>query len=113
LYGDGSQSRAFCYVDDLIEGCVRLMRSRPEFTGPLNLGNPAEFTMRELAELVLELTGSRAPISHVPLPPDDPSRRRPDISLARRELDWEPRVALRDGLQRTIAYFDELLSESS
>lgn len=105
LYGDGEQTRSFCYVDDLIEGFVRLMASGPEVTGPINLGNPGEFTIRQLAELVLELTGSRAQLVHRPLPPDDPRQRRPDITQAGSVLGWQPTVPLREGLERTIAYF--------
>jgi len=111
LYGDGEQSRSFCYVDDLIEGFVRLMHSGDSLTGPINLGNPSEFTVRELAERVLELTGSRSQLTHAPLPEDDPRQRQPDISLARSELGWEPKVALEEGLRHTIAYFDELLTK--
>ena len=111
LYGDGLQTRSFCYVDDLIDGLVRLMASAPEITGPINLGNPDEFTMVELAELVRELTGSRSTFAHRPLPADDPTRRQPDITRARAILDWEPRTKLREGLTKTIAYFDELLSK--
>ncbi|GJE57078.1 MULTISPECIES: UDP-glucuronic acid decarboxylase family protein [Methylobacterium] len=110
LYGDGSQTRSFCYVDDLIEGIVRLMETGPEVTGPINVGNPGEFTIRELAEIVVELTGSRSVFVHRPIPPDDPRQRRPDITQARRELGWEPRIALREGLSRTIAYFERSLS---
>lgn len=109
LYGDGTQTRSFCYVDDLIEGFVRLMDSPDELTGPVNLGNPGEFTMIELAEAIKSLTGSKSPLVHEPLPQDDPRQRQPDIGLARRELGWEPRVALREGLQPTIEYFDNLL----
>ncbi|HZL94413.1 MAG TPA: UDP-glucuronic acid decarboxylase family protein [Vicinamibacterales bacterium] len=109
LYGDGRQTRSFCYVDDLIDGLVKLMRSPGDFTGPVNLGNPVEFTVEELAQSVLELTGSRSEIVRGPLPPDDPRQRRPDISLAKSVLFWQPRVALRDGLSATIAYFSELL----
>jgi UDP-glucuronate decarboxylase len=109
LYGDGSQTRAFCYVDDLIDAVVRLMATPAEFAGPLNLGNPSEFTMLELAEKVLELTGSRSQIRREPLPSDDPRQRCPDIALARRILDWEPRTPLEDGLRYTIDYFDDLL----
>jgi UDP-glucuronate decarboxylase len=109
LYGDGNQTRSFCYVDDLIEGFVRLMNSPDDFTGPVNLGNPGEFTMIELAEAVRELTGSRSEVAYLPLPQDDPRQRQPDIGLARRELDWEPKVALREGLKPTIAYFERLL----
>lgn len=110
IYGEGQQTRSFCYVDDLIEGFIRLMASPSTCTGPVNLGNPVEFTVRELADLVLELTGSRSVLSFQPLPQDDPTQRRPDISLAGQALDWSPRVALREGLQHTIAYFDALLS---
>jgi UDP-glucuronate decarboxylase len=110
LYGDGEQTRSFCFVSDLVEAFVRLMATPSDFAGPVNLGNPSEFTMRELADLVLELTGSSSKIAHGPLPEDDPTRRRPDISLAKQKLDWEPQVALRDGLEKTIGYFDEMLS---
>ncbi len=110
LYGDGSQTRSFCYVDDLVEALIRLMDAE-SFTGPVNLGNPEEYTMLELAETVLELTGGSSKIVHRPLPADDPTRRRPDITKARRELGWEPRVMLREGLQRTIAYFRRILEE--
>jgi UDP-glucuronate decarboxylase len=109
IYGEGQQTRSFCYVDDLIEAFLRLMATPADFTGPVNLGNPAEFTIRELAQLVLELTGSRSRIEFRPLPADDPIQRQPDISLARARLAWEPEVALRDGLLRTIAYFDTSL----
>ena len=111
IYGDGMQTRSFCYVDDLIEGFVRLMASPSEVTGPVNLGNPTEFTMLQLAELAIELTGSRSKLTFEPLPQDDPRQRKPDIGLARMRLGWEPAVPLRDGLTRTIAYFDQLLSE--
>ncbi len=109
VYGDGEQTRSFCYVEDLIEGFVRLMDSPEDVTGPMNLGNPGEFTMRELADLVIELTGSRSEICHEPLPPDDPTRRCPDIAFARKTLAWEPKISLRQGLERTITYFAELL----
>ena len=109
LYGDGRQTRSFCYVDDLIDALVRMMGTPNDFTGPVNVGNPEEFSIRELADLVIELTGSRSKLSHRPLPMDDPRQRKPDISLARERLGWEPRVPLREGLQRTIAYFDTLL----
>lgn len=109
LYGDGSQTRSFCYVDDLVDGMMRMMKTGPDAIGPVNLGNPGEFSMRELAEVVLDLTGSRSKIVHRPLPPDDPKQRRPDISLANELLDWKPTISLRDGLARTIAYFDDLL----
>lgn len=105
IYGDGLQTRSFCFVDDMIDGLVTLMDSDPSFTGPVNLGNTGEFTMLELAELVVELTGSKSPIVHRPLPQDDPTRRRPDISLAKEALGWEPRTALADGLERTIEHF--------
>ena len=109
LYGDGSQTRAFCYVDDLIEGFVRLMASDDSVTGPVNLGNPHEISVRELAEHVLRLTASRSRLVFQPLPQDDPLQRCPDISLARRTLGWEPKVPLDEGLRRTIAYFSRLL----
>lgn len=106
IYGDGTQTRSFQYIDDLIEGMVRMMDTGDAFTGPVNLGNPIEFTMLELARRIIELTGSSSPIIHKPLPADDPRQRRPDISLARERLDgWEPRVQLRDGLIKTIDYF--------
>jgi len=111
LYGDGSQTRSFCYVDDLVAGLIRLMETPDEFTGPINLGNPVEFTMRELAEMVRDLTGSRSDMVLRPLPSDDPRQRQPDISLARGKLGWEPATPLREGLSRTIAYFDALLSD--
>ena len=110
IYGDGSQTRSFCYCDDLIEGFLRLMDSPADFTGPVNLGNPGEFTILELAELVIELTGSASSLKRLPLPADDPTQRQPDISLARQTLQWAPKVALRDGLRPTIEYFDRLLS---
>ena len=109
LYGEGLQTRAFCYVDDLIEGLLRLMASPPEVTGPINLGNPHEITVRELAERIVTLTGSRSRLVHRPLPADDPVQRCPDISRAQALLDWQPRVALDDGLRHAIAYFDALL----
>lgn len=105
IYGDGTQSRSFCYVDDLIDGFIRLMRSEKGVTGPFNMGNPGEFTMNELAETVLELTGSKSRIEYKELPSDDPRQRRPDISAARELLGWEPRIPLRDGLVKTIEYF--------
>lgn len=109
LYGDGTQTRSFCYVDDLINGFLRLMDSRDDFTGPVNLGNPAEFTIRELAEKVIDLTGSRSQIVFEPLPSDDPTQRCPDISVAKAELNWEPIIPLAEGLRKTIAYFENLL----
>jgi UDP-glucuronate decarboxylase len=111
LYGDGNQSRSFCYVDDLIEAFVRLMDSPDELTGPMNLGNPSEMTIRELAETVIDMTGSRSCLIYLPLPSDDPRQRRPDISLARKSLDWEPSTPLREGLARTISYFKQLLGK--
>ena len=102
VYGDGSQTRSFCYVDDLIEGMVRLMNSRDGFTGPVNIGNPGEFTIRELAEKVVALTGSKSEIVYKPLPSDDPKQRRPDISRAKALLGWEPKIQLEEGLKRTI-----------
>jgi UDP-glucuronate decarboxylase len=109
IYGDGSQTRSFCYVDDLIEAMLRMMDSEKGFFGPVNVGNPGEFTMLELAEKVLRLTGSKSRLVHKALPADDPRQRRPDIALARAKLDWEPKVALEDGLAETIAYFRKLL----
>ena len=111
LFGDGGQTRAFCYVDDLIEGFLRLMATGEEVTGPINLGNPHEIPVRALAERVIALTGSRSSIVYRPLPQDDPMQRCPDITRARAVLGWEPSVALDDGLARTIAYFERLLSE--
>jgi UDP-glucuronate decarboxylase len=109
IYGDGSQSRSFCYVDDLVDGLVRLMGTPATVTGPLNLGNPDEFSIRVLAETVIALTGSSSRIVHMPLPTDDPRQRRPDISKANELLDWRPAIRLRDGLIRTIDYFERLL----
>ena len=109
IYGEGQQTRSFCFVDDLVEGFVRLMNSPEDVTGPINLGNPGEFTIRELAELVIELTGSKSTLEHLPLPPDDPKQRRPDITRARNTLGWEPKIALREGLQRSIPYFERVL----
>jgi UDP-glucuronate decarboxylase len=110
IYGEGTQTRSFCYVDDLIEGLVRLMRSDDNVTGPINLGKPGEFTILELAEKILELSKSRSEIIFKRLPADDPKQRRPDITMARDILGWEPKVELNDGLKKTIAYFDEILS---
>ncbi len=110
LYGDGSQTRSFCYVSDLIEGMVRMMNCE-DFAGPVNLGNPGEFTIKELAGRVLEMTGSNSKIVNKPLPPDDPTRRKPDISLAKEKLDWQPGVALEEGLKSTIAYFSQALKQ--
>ena len=111
VFGDGEQTRSFCYVDDLIRGLIGLMETDPAVVGPINLGNPAEFTMRQLAELVLELTGSRSKIVHRPLPQDDPRQRKPDISEAERLLGWRPAISLKEGLTKTIPYFEELLSQ--
>jgi len=107
IYGDGQQTRSFCYVDDLVEGLLRLMVTGTETTGPINLGNPHEFTIMQLAEQVIELTGSQSKIERRPLPADDPRQRQPDIRLARKVLDWDPKVALQDGLKKTIAYFED------
>jgi UDP-glucuronate decarboxylase len=109
LYGNGEQTRSFCYVDDLVEGIIGMMETPSDVMGPINLGNPGEFTMRGLAEIVKELTGSQSRLVHRPLPQDDPKQRRPDITQAQEMLGWEPTVALRQGLTKTIAYFDELL----
>jgi len=113
VYGDGTQTRSFCYVSDMIDGLVRLMRSADDILGPINVGNPVEFTILELAEKIITLTGSRSAIERRPLPQDDPPRRRPDITRAREQLDWAPKVGLDDGLTRTIAYFDDLLKENN
>lgn len=110
IYGDGSQTRSFCYVNDLIEGFIRMMNTEKGITGPINLGNPGEFTMLELAEKVIELTHSNAKLEFKPLPADDPKQRRPDISLAKKNLDWEPQVQLEEGLNETILYFKSLLN---
>jgi UDP-glucuronate decarboxylase len=110
IYGDGRQTRSFCYVDDLIDGMVRLMRSDADLTGPINLGNSGEFTMLELGEKVLKLAESRSRIRFAPLPADDPRQRRPDLTLAREKLGWQPSVSLEDGLKETIAYFRRVLS---
>jgi len=109
IYGDGSQTRSFQYVDDLVEGAIRLMATGDDFTGPVNIGNPGEFTIRELAEKVIELTNSRSKIIYLPLPADDPMQRQPDISLARSVLNWEPKIPLEEGLIRTIDYFSKLV----
>ena len=109
IYGDGSQTRSFCYVDDLVEAMIRMMNSRDGFTGPVNLGNPGEFTMLELAKKVIELTGSKSKIIYLPLPQDDPTQRKPVIDLAKKELDWEPAIPLEEGLKKTIEYFKKQL----
>ncbi len=111
VYGDGTQTRSFCYVDDMIEGLVRMMNAPDELIGPLNLGNPQEHEIRELAEAVIRLTGSGSRIEYAALPEDDPKRRRPDISMARNKLQWEPTVSLEDGLKKTIQYFRDLVRE--
>ena len=111
IYGEGLQTRSFCYCDDLVEGFIRLMATGPDVTGPINLGNPGEFTMIELAENVIDLTGSASKLTFMPLPADDPKQRQPNITKAREVLGWEPKVKLRDGLSKTIAYFDQLLKE--
>ncbi len=112
IYGEGNQTRSFCFVDDLIEGFLRLMGTGPNVTGPMNLGNPVEFTMRQLAELVIVVTGAKSKLVFEPLPVDDPKQRQPDISYARRELGWEPTVPLKAGLEKTAAYFEKILSET-
>jgi UDP-glucuronate decarboxylase len=110
IYGSGEQSRAFCYVDDLINGAMSLMKTDTEVTGPINIGNPSEFTMNELAQQIIDLTNSRSKIEHRPLPQDDPRQRQPDITLAKNTLGWEPKVALGDGLRKTISYFERQLN---
>ncbi len=112
IYGDGSQTRSFCYIDDLIELMVRFMASPADFVGPMNMGNPGEFTIGELATQVVEMTNSKSKIINVPLPADDPKQRRPDISIAKEKLDWEPKVPLQEGLKHTIAYFEKFLVKS-
>ena len=110
IYGDGKQTRSFQYVDDLIEGTIRMMNSNENFAGPVNLGNPDEFTMLELAELILDMVGSKSKIIHLPKPQDDPMQRQPDITLAKENLNnWQPSIKLKDGLTKTIAYFDKVL----
>ena len=111
IYGSGNQTRSFCYVDDLIEGMIRVMNSRDGFTGPVNIGNPGEFTIKELAEMVIKLTKSSSKLAYKPLPQDDPTQRKPDISLAQKELNWEPTIPLEEGLKRTIDYFKEILKK--
>lgn len=113
LYGDGKQTRSFCYVDDLIEGFVSLMRMPEDFTGPVNLGNPGEFTMIELAETIKALIGSKSELIHKPLPTDDPKQRQPDIHLAKEAMGWEPKITLEEGLKSTIAYFEQLFSSNN
>lgn len=113
IYGEGLQTRSFCYRDDLVEAMIRLMGTGDDVTGPINVGNPAEFTIRQLAEAVIEMTGSRSKLVFLPLPQDDPMQRKPDITLAREKLGWEPTVPLQQGLAKTIAYFDDLLRETA
>jgi UDP-glucuronate decarboxylase len=109
IYGEGQQTRSFCYVDDLIEAMIRMMATGAEFTGPVNIGNPVEFTILELAEKVLSIVGGRSKLVFMPLPSDDPRQRQPDISLAKSKLNWEPKVPLADGLRETVKYFQQLL----
>ncbi|WP_455218485.1 UDP-glucuronic acid decarboxylase family protein [Kaarinaea lacus] len=109
IYGDGNQTRSFCYVNELIDGFIRLMASPDEFTGPVNLGNPVEFTIKELAEKVIDMTSSKSRITYKPLPHDDPKQRQPDITLAKKELNWEPKIKLEEGLVKTIKYFETLI----
>lgn len=109
IYGDGSQTRSFCYVDDLLDGMIKLMGTRDEFIGPVNVGNPGEFTILELAEKVIRLTGSKSKLVFMPLPEDDPMQRQPDITLARKELGWEPKISLDEGLEKTIDYFKSVI----
>jgi UDP-glucuronate decarboxylase len=111
IYGDGSQTRSFCYVDDLIEGFIRLMASSNDVTGPINLGNPGEFTIKQLAEMVLQMVGGKSRLVFEPLPQDDPKQRRPDISLAKKTLDWEPKIKLEEGLEKTIEHFRKIVLE--
>jgi UDP-glucuronate decarboxylase len=113
IYGDGTQTRSFCYVDDLVEGMLRMMNTPPEVTGPINVGNPEEFTIRELAEAIIKITATKSKLKFNPLPSDDPKQRKPDISKAKAILGWEPKTQLREGLVKTIAYFDKLLSEEA
>jgi UDP-glucuronate decarboxylase len=112
IYGDGSQTRSFCYVDDLINAFIALMATGDDVTGPINTGNPGEFTMLELAQEVIAITNSKSKIIHQPLPQDDPKQRRPDITKAKKHLNWEPKVQLKEGLTRTVAYFDDLIRKS-
>ena len=113
VYGAGTQTRSFCYVDDLVEALIALMHTTDDVTGPINIGNPGEFTILELAEMIIKLTNSSSRIIHLPLPPDDPKQRKPDISSANKQLGWEPKIGLREGLLKTIAYFEQLLSNKS
>ena len=111
IYGEGNQTRSFCYVDDLVEAMLRMMNTHPDVTGPINIGNPSEFTIRQLAELVIELTGSASKLVYETLPTDDPKQRKPDIARAKAILGWEPQIEIREGLMRTISYFDRVLAE--
>jgi UDP-glucuronate decarboxylase len=111
IYGDGSQTRSFQYVDDLLNGMIKMMETGDDFIGPVNIGNPGEFTILELAKKVIDLTSSKSKIVYKPLPQDDPLQRKPDITLAKKVLDWEPKIKLEEGLKKTIAYFDQLLKE--
>ena len=113
IYGDGSQTRSFCYVDDLVEAIIRMMETKPSVVGPINIGNPGEFSIKELAELVIDLTSSKSKLIYKSLPPDDPRQRRPNIDLAKRHLDWEPTISLRSGLLKTIEYFSDLLEANN
>lgn len=113
IYGNGNQSRSFQYVDDLIDGMIKMMRTSDDFTGPINIGNPNEFTILELAETIIQLTNSKSKLIFKPLPKDDPQQRRPDISLAKEKLDWTPKIELREGLKKTIDYFDQLLKSNN
>ena len=110
VYGKGDQTRSFCYVEDMVEGILRLMATERGFTGPMNLGDPGEYSILEIAEIVIDLVGSKSKIQFEPLPEDDPKQRQPDISLAKSSLDWEPKTQLKEGLEKTIHYFDQLLS---
>ena len=112
IFGEGRQTRSFCYVDDLIRGLMAMMDTGPEVIGPIDLGNPTEYTIRQLSELILELTGSRSEIVHRPLPQDDPQKRRPDISEAEKVLGWRPAISLGDGLTKTIPYFEQLVAQT-
>ncbi|UBM61136.1 SDR family oxidoreductase [Candidatus Sulfidibacterium hydrothermale] len=112
IYGDGQQTRSFQYVDDLVEGMLKMMATEDDFTGPVNIGNPGEFTILELAEKVIDMTGSKSKIVYQPLPADDPMQRKPDISLAKEKLNWEPKIPLEEGLKKTIAYFENLIREN-
>jgi len=111
IYGDGNQTRSFCYVDDLVEGIIKMMNGREDFVGPVNIGNPVEFTILDLAKKIIKLTDSKSKIIYKPLPEDDPKRRKPNIELAKKELNWEPKVQLDKGLKNTINYFKRLLGK--